>query len=158
MVIFRGHFDGFNVVESTFGNPIRSGKDLLVPAKYLYILDHAIGEYGSVATGILRFRRIISSTREVTEYVGDPRKDGFKETVFVDDGPFELTRKDICESGYFIAGKIGDPLSRVDEWIIKAESFDFKCEGVFDLKLIPGGCEYLNYRTIEEAMKQASTG
>ncbi|MGI9279594.1 MAG: hypothetical protein ACR2PX_08180 [Endozoicomonas sp.] len=156
-VLFNGHFDGFNIYESTFGNPVRDGEDLIVPAIKLWILDHTLGQYGDVVTGIMRFRRVISSTREVTPYLNESGR-GFKESFFVDDGPFELTSKDICESGYFISGRIVDPYGCVDDWIIKAESFEFKCEGVYDLKLTPEGCEYLNYRTIEDAIKQATTG
>ena len=152
MIVFKNCFDGFYWFESTFGNPILLGKDLLIPARYLYILNHPIGEYGSVATGMSRFQNVTYSSRKVTEYAGDPKKGKFKETVFVDDGPFQLTGKDICEKGYLITGRIDEPLSCVDEWIIKAESFEFGCEGVFDLEVFPGRCEYFNYRTIEEAV------
>ena len=156
-VLFMGHFDGFNIYESTLGEPIIRGEDMLIAARYLFVLNHEIGRYGPIATGILRFRRVISSTREFTPYLDESGR-GFKETEIIDDGPFELTGKDICESGYFISATIDDPYGRVEDWIIKAESFEFKCEGVYDLKLTPEGCEYLNYRTIEDAIKQASAG
>ncbi|MGI9282088.1 MAG: hypothetical protein ACR2PX_21000 [Endozoicomonas sp.] len=155
MITYRGFFDKFDVWQSTFGKPTKDGNDLLVPAIELWLSgDHPLVQYGQIATGIMRFRRVISSKREVSPYVGD----SFGPTVVVDDGPFNLTRKDICESGYFIEGTITEPHGGVGEWIIKADDFEFECEGVYDLKLIPGGCEYLNYRTIEDAIKQASAG
>ena len=161
MIIYRENLDGFHVCESTYGRPIKEGNDLLVPAIKLWILDHDLGEYGDIATGTMRFKNVVSSTRDISEYVGDPRRGGkgyFKPSEDVDDGPFDLTDNDIHMNEYLIEGKFSDPHTCIGDWIIKAESFEFECVGIYDLKLIPEGCEYLNYRTIEDAIKQASAG
>ena len=162
MIIYRENFDEFHVCESTYGRPVKDGHDLLVPAIKLFLTgDHPVAEFGGVATGIMRFKNAVSSIRSQSEYVGDPTRNGdgyFKPLIDFDDGPFELTEKGINAREYEIEGSFDNPHTCIGNWIIKAESFELECEGVYDLKLIPGGCEYLNYRTIEEAMKQASTG
>ena len=153
MIVFRGHFDGFNYPESTISHPVKDGNDLLITAKHLFTHNHPLSNFANVVSGTLRFINVVSSVREYWKYDGS----GFKTPEVIDDGEFNLTENDVPAHEFELCGNIDDTHSRFEDWIIKAQSFEFECDGVYDMELKPTFRLY-NYRTIEEAVKQASTG
>jgi hypothetical protein len=84
---------------------------------------------GNVIKGVMLFRSVFFSRREVSEYTraeyGENLYSGFKEAYAVED-----VHKDITELGvsaYQFEGRIANPAAHVD-WIVIAKSFELQVE------------------------------
>jgi hypothetical protein len=119
------NFDALFFTESTFGEPVLERDTLTVPVTGVLPLgDYPLAGAGPLA-GKLIFRGVASSSRTVTEYIGDPTKpDGFE-------APYDIT--DIERDGdilqlreYAFEGVSERPSAWIDNWVVRAFSFDFE--------------------------------
>lgn len=84
------------------------------------LLSEGDGPYA----GWLVFEGVSSSSRTVTEYIGGPKAPGgYLEPYFQEDGPYPAQSGD--QNVYTFEGLQIDPLAWIDNWIVRAASFQF---------------------------------
>lgn len=128
---FAGLFDKLYFTESSFGLPVIEGVLMRVPVQGLFVLrghpllDEGDGPY----SGWLVFDKVRDSMRTVTEYVGESKMTkNFKESYNVQDGPFPASAEDDEVSTFGFEGLQLDPRAWIDNWIVRAGSFELIIE------------------------------
>lgn len=124
-----GHFDSLTFMQGDFDPVEICGATLRVRAYRVHPgKSYPIEGEFTPLSGTLVFRDVVSSTRNVTEYVGSPKSgDGFKE-------PYKVT--DICRNveptrdfrQYRLEGLLRSPMAWIDDWLVVARSFEFEID------------------------------
>ena len=115
-------FDSLFFTESTLGEATMSGPDLVIPIYGLFRLRVSSKlRADRPVSGWLIFKGAQRSFREITEYIGDPRRpDGFKDPYF-DERKLAAASEGVRE--YAFEGRQLDPTAWVD-WIVVAKAFE----------------------------------
>jgi len=125
MTPIADHFDDLHFVESNLGKPQIAGDCLRIPVKGLFPLagHPLVTQTPRLVSGILRFEGVVSSTRTLIEYVGDPKNpSGFKDRRQEQDGPFPASdATDIRE--FLFAGYGESPPAWIEHWVVRARRF-----------------------------------
>ncbi|MDR8386102.1 hypothetical protein FHJ31_14420 [Pseudomonas sp. Fig-3] len=120
------NFDKLHFTESRLGNPVVEGRTLCIPVDGLLpMMGHPLMDGGPrLLSGRLIFRGVVTSRRDLTEYIGDPKSpDGFKDEYSVEDLPPQSNDSGVCRM-YLFEGLFDEPVAWVD-WDVLAESFEF---------------------------------
>lgn len=132
------HYDGLFTEDAILGTPQVEGDRLLIPAKGLVIQwNHPLrAQTQKPIIGTLIFEGVVSSTRTVTGYIGDPQQPtGFKTPRQETDGPFAppappATPVPASEIRKFkLEAAFDHPPAEV-EWVIKARRFMLQVENL----------------------------
>lgn len=123
-----GYFDELFLQDARFGEPQWSGTDLIVPAYGIIALEaHPLAQgHRILVDGRLRFSGTVSSTRDVFEYLGDPRDGGFHDSYTVIDHPPESPPDGPTQILGF-DGVLLRPLAFVD-WEVRCAGFGLEVD------------------------------
>lgn len=125
MTAYAGDFDKIYFTSCSLGTPIVSGKEMRIPVTELFVLrGHPLLSRGDGPySGWLVFSGVAHSGRTVSEYIGGKlASGGFKEPYLIEDRSFpELASNEFND--YCFEGSQLDPGAWIDNWIVKAESF-----------------------------------
>lgn len=121
-------FDALFFTESSLGKPLLVGDILTVPVSGVLPLGgYPITHQSGSISGRMIFRGVASSSRVVTEYIGDPTKpDGFKNPYEISDIDGDETNAGLRE--YAFEGVSEDPMAWIDNWLVRAKSFEFEID------------------------------
>lgn len=128
-MLVKENFELMHFTESNIGRVRVHNNDLIVAVENIFVLgSHPLCEQkAGPYKGKFIFHNVHSSKKELTEYIGDPKKpDGFKEPYIVEDIDERLDGLEGCKE-YAFEGISDNPAAWVD-WCIKAESFEFECD------------------------------
>ncbi|MEI8196000.1 MAG: hypothetical protein WCI73_08840 [Phycisphaerae bacterium] len=129
------HYDGLFTEDAILDKPTVEGNRLLIPAKGLVIQwNHPLrAQTQEPVNGLLIFEGVVSSTRTVTGYIGDPQHPtGFKTPLQESDGPFAAPATPVPASEiqkFKLEGSFDSPPAEVD-WQIKAKRFMLQVENL----------------------------
>jgi hypothetical protein len=121
-------FDALFFTESMLGKPLLTGNILTVPVAGVLPLDgYPLAPQRQSISGKLIFKGVVSSSRTMTEYIGDPADpEGFKEPYEVAD--IDYPKGDVGLQMYAFEGVSKDPMAWIDNWMVCAESFEFEID------------------------------
>ncbi|MCP5014124.1 MAG: hypothetical protein GY938_02430 [Ketobacter sp.] len=104
---------------------------MVVPVSGLYVMEgHPLAKgKGGPFKGRLKFIGVRNSTRNICEYIGNPKQpNGFKEPRDIEDGPLEQVMVPEILQEYGFEGFLENPAAWVNDWVVKARSFEFECD------------------------------
>ena len=129
------HFEGLFIEDAIFGRPTVEGDRLLVPAQGLVVQwNHPLrAQTQKPVNGTMIFEGVVSSTRTVTDYIGDPlQPTGFRTPRQESDGPFAPPAAPVPAGEikkFKLEGAFASPPAEVD-WLIKAKRFMLQVENL----------------------------
>jgi hypothetical protein len=140
MRVFKEMFDNLHCTEAVFGQPVLSGRDMLIPVEHLPVLgnhplfeprcDHAVYTHpklGWVIDGEFFFHNVFLSRRIISEYIGNPYcPEGFGEREIIEDVNIP-TNGHAYHTYEFEGGGINPP-AVISEWLVMAEEFELRVD------------------------------
>ena len=138
-----------NITETRFGTPVISGDTMEIPVKNLNLLPshplNCTGESEWIHSGVIRVFGLVSSKREIIEYVGDPREGNVKPLVEVEE--FPETPASVPVNGDTVVldmeGWMEVPYSQIPNWLIVCSRAELEIDAEPPSKLpglfLPGG-------------------
>src|SRR5688572_18124719 len=112
----QGYFDLIFSEDAFFSPPRVEGNVLRINARQVGVLPghplHSTGHITYVAECVLEFHHVVRSSRQVIEYVGDPREGVLKPAYVVID--IDAKVEPGATHRYLLNGVLDEPLSWVD--------------------------------------------
>ncbi len=121
-------FNKLFFTESILGDPVLVDDALTVRASGVFPLGgYPVTSREGSLSGNMIFKGVVSSSRTVTEYIGDPRNpEGFKEPYKVID--IIRNSEGLTIHEYAFEGGSENPEAWIDNWVVLAESFEFQLD------------------------------
>ncbi len=118
-------FDKINFSEVNIDPPVFDGDKLVIKIHNVTLVSDNGYSLKFIGSAFLIFYGVVKSTRKISEYIGDPKKDGCKESYYKDDVVYsnsDLEGKVVYE----FEGFLTNPLAWIGSWIIYCDSCEFR--------------------------------
>jgi hypothetical protein len=125
------NFEKLYFTECVLGKAVVSGETMRIQVRGLFVLrGHPLLSVGyGPHSGWFVFNGVTHSSRTVTEYIGDPKApEGFKDPYSVEDEVPSLAST-AQPRDYAFEGLQDEPCAWVDNWIVRAASFQLQIQG-----------------------------